>query len=201
MGDGFWRRLVSGYTDGEKGGKKPPSTLLLLGLVILGIVFMFISTQPKQYTTPSPAVVDPGEAAVWAGSKPDMKESLERDLASLLRRVRGVGDVEVMVMLESGPVYEYANTSDTSDRTTHEVDSGGGTRQVTESSERTQPVLARGDTNKETPLVTSEMLPRVRGVIVIAEGAEDPVLREQLFRAVQAGLNLAAHRITVLPMK
>jgi stage III sporulation protein AG len=200
VGDGFWREARHVFSGVEKGGKKQPSTFILLALITLGIVFMFISSQPKQFTAPPP-VAGTSEVIARPSAVPDYRETLERDLATLLRRVRGVGDVVVMVTMESGPVYEYAESSDVSARTTQEEDSGGGARQVTESTERKQPVIARTETNREAPLVIREMQPRVGGVIVIAEGAEDPVLREQLFRAVQASLNLAAHRITVLPMK
>ncbi|MBS4023717.1 MAG: hypothetical protein KGZ79_15075 [Dethiobacter sp.] len=201
MGEQFWRRLGRGFSANEGGGKKSPSTLVLLALIALGIIFMFISTKPQQYSAPPP-LPDTSEAVARQSSRADYKESLERELSSLLRRVRGVGEVVVMITLESGPVYEYAENRETVGRTTQEADSGGGTRQVTESTERTQPVLARAaDGSREAPLVMRETQPQVRGVIVIAEGADDPVLQEQLFRAVQAGLNLAAHRITVLPMK
>ncbi len=201
MGEGFWRRfkgvlVVRPQTNGKGKG---PSTFVLIALIVIGIVFMFISVKPEQKSVPEPP---PQSNEVLARPpRQEYKESLERELAAMLCQVQGVGEVLVMVTLDSGPVIEYAQSRETTGRETREQDSGGGTRYIRESTEKTQPVVTRSDGGREAPLVTREMQPGIRGVIVVAEGAENPVVHEQLFRAVQSGLNLAAHRITILPKK
>jgi stage III sporulation protein AG len=130
----------------------------------------------------------------------DYRARLERDLAAALRRIRGVGEVVVLVTLESGPSYVYGENSEAVRRTTQEEDGGGGRRSIAEDTHRTQVVITR-DGGTEKPLVSREIQPELRGVMVIAQGAADPYLREEIIRALQAGLNLPAHRVTVLPMK
>jgi stage III sporulation protein AG len=201
MGDGFWQKIKAVLTGRDQAASrgKGPSALVLLALIVVGIVFMFISVKPEEQRAPVP----PAESVevVARPARQEYRESLERDLAAMLRRARGVGEVAVLITLDSGPVYEYAESREATGRETREVDSGGGTRHIRETAEKTQPVVMRADGGKESPLVAREVQPGIRGVIVVAEGAENPYVYEQLFRAVQSGLNLAAHRITILPMK
>jgi len=200
MGEGLWQNLKNVFGGTKGGGKKPVSSWLLMVLVCLGILMMFVNAKPKQ--TDMPAVPSEESREVLSiNNKPQFKDSLERELTALLKRVHGVGDVVVMVTLESGPVYEYAYNSEATGRTTQEEDSNGGTRVITESTDRDQIVIARSNGNEETALITREMQPCLSGVMVIAEGAEHPEVYERLFRAVQSGLNIAAHRIIILPMK
>lgn len=198
MDDQFWKRLA-GLFKGDGSAKGQRSTWFLLALVALGIVFMFVSATPqREKVRDSP----PQSTEVLApiSGRSDYKDRLEKDLMDRLRRVRGVKDVSVMVTLESGPVYDHAENRQTTERDTVEEDGGGGSRQIKERIINTQTVLTR-DGSGESALVTQEFFPRIAGVLVIARGAESPVIREQITLAVSAALHLPVHRISVLPME
>ena len=51
---------------------------------------------------------------------------------------------------------------------------------------------------EETPLVLMEILPVVKGVVVVAEGAKDVGVKLQLLEAVQALLSLSSGNIQIL---
>lgn len=197
MTERFWQRAGSIF-DSEK-MKGPWSTLFILALAVVGIIFMFISANPSTGPVVQPPVTQSSETLAPL-RKPDYKERLEQELTEHLRRVKGVDEVAVMVTLESGPMYQYGENKDTTDRTTQEEDGGGGVRSIEERTTRTQLVITR-DGSGEQAVITREIEPMLRGVLVIAKGAEDPVLKERITLALQSGLHLPAHRITVLPMK
>jgi stage III sporulation protein AG len=199
MSEGFWQGIGKSLFQGEGRGKGPRSTFLLVALAALGMVFMFLSAKPMA-TEPVKPPGEISEVVVPFRAKEDYREILEKDLAAMLHRVKGVGEVAVFVTLDSGPVYQYGENEETTGRSTREEDSGGGSRSIEETTVSRQIVVTR-ENNTDKPVITREIQPAIRGVIVIAEGAENPVLREQIARALQAGLNIAAHRITVLPMK
>jgi stage III sporulation protein AG len=197
MTDRFWQRAGSWF-DSEK-MKGPWSTLFILALAVVGIIFMFISANPIS----GPAVLPPvGESseALAPLKKPDYKKRLEQELTEHLRLVKGVGEVAVLVTLDSGPMYQYGENRDTTDRATREEDGGGGVRSIEETMTQTQVVVTK-DGSAEQALITREIEPMLRGVMVVAKGAEDPALKARITLALQSGLNLPAHRITVLPMK
>jgi len=201
MDKGFWRKAKRVWGEREQGSGKKPSTLVLLLLLAVGIIFMLISVKPDNLPESVPEPPADSSEVLARSARQDYKASLERELAAMLRRVRGVGEVAVMISLDGSPVLEYGETREATERETREVDSGGGTRYIRESTERREPVVMRTDGGRESPLVIRESQPGIHGVIVVAEGARNPVVYEQLFRAVQAGLNLSPHRITILPME
>ena len=54
--------------------------------------------------------------------------------------------------------------------------------------------------NSSQPVIVMEDRPEIGGVLVIAEGARDPKVREGIHTAVQTLLNIPSARITVVPM-
>ncbi len=197
MTENYWQRAGSWFDSGMKKG--PWSTLIITMLAFAGVLFMFVGANPEKASVPNPPVEESREAFVNL-RKPDYKERLEQELTEHLRRVKGVGEVTVMVTLDSGPMYEYGENRDITERATKEEDGGGGVRLVEENTKRTQHVIIR-DGGGEQALITREIEPVLRGVMVVAKGAEDPALTARITLALQSGLNLPAHRITVLPMK
>ena len=51
------------------------------------------------------------------------------------------------------------------------------------------------------PIILKLIKPQIRGVIVVANGAENSVVKQMLSEAVQRGLNVPPARISILPRK
>ena len=49
--------------------------------------------------------------------------------------------------------------------------------------------------------MVSEIYPQIRGVVVVAQGGDDPVIVKQIQEAVMALFHMDAHKIKVLKMK
>lgn len=128
------------------------------------------------------------------------EEQLEGKLECILRQFSGVGEVSVMVTIKSGkevvPVFNTVKT----DSETDEKDSGGGTRVITQSSTDRRLAQNSGGITSDDPLIVKEVMPEVQGVIVVAEGAQNPEITERLTEAVQAVLGIPAFRVKVYPM-
>lgn len=130
----------------------------------------------------------------------DKEMELAGRLQTVLSKIEGVGRVDVMLTLERGSEYRYANTTDSSSKQTVEQDTGGGTREITEKTDRIQMVTTRSTQGSEEPVLITEIYPEIKGVVVVAQGAQDPRIKESITRAVQTALRVGAHKITVLPM-
>ncbi|HHX51193.1 MAG TPA: stage III sporulation protein AG, partial [Clostridia bacterium] len=87
-------------------------------------------------------------------------------------------------------------------RTIDEKDQGGGSRDTTENNSTGQIVLLKsGQAGKEQPVIIQEERPAIRGILVVADGAKDPLIRKKLLRAVETVLDLDVHRISVFSRK
>jgi stage III sporulation protein AG len=114
--------------------------------------------------------------------------------------VKGAGAVAVSVTLENGSAQEYAKNSVKESRTVQERDTAGGVRTTTETKESEQVLLSK-ENGVDRPVMVREVKPVIKGVLVIAEGAQDSVVKANLTRAVEAGLGVPAYKIQVLPQR
>jgi stage III sporulation protein AG len=128
------------------------------------------------------------------------EEVLETKLSNLLSQVKGAGAVAVSVTLEDGATQEYAKNISKESRVIQEKDNGGGTRTTTETKETDQ-ILMGKENGLERPVIAREIKPEIKGVLVIAEGAQDSTVKANLTRAVEAGLGIPAYKITVLAQR
>lgn len=122
--------------------------------------------------------------------------SIESRLEEILKKIKGVGDVNVMITFEDTaekvPVF---NTTQTIERT-DEKDAQGGTREITREDLSQQIAYESGSSSL---MIAKETNPRVRGVIVVAEGAENIEIKEKLYSAVKTVLGVTGNRVEVYP--
>lgn len=127
-----------------------------------------------------------------------LARSYEEDLSSMLNKIQGVSESEVMVNLDSTDVKVYEKNLISGTQTTSEEDRNGGTRQVEDRTEDTQVVLIRqGDT--ETPILVQTKRPEIRGVFIVAKGADQASIKSWIIEAVSSVLDVPSHRISVMP--
>ena len=122
----------------------------------------------------------------------------EARLKQILSHIRGAGVVEVMITYETGKQIVPAMSTDVQSSTTQ---SQGDVSSVSESvNESSQPATVSRNGGNEA-IVLTEVQPKVRGVIVIAEGAADVRVRVNLQNAVMTVLGIDADCIDVFEMK
>lgn len=127
-----------------------------------------------------------------------LASSYEQDLINMLNKIQGVSEAEVMVNLDSSDVNVYERNLISGVQTTNEEDQSGGTRRVEDRTEDTQIVLVRqGDT--ETPILVQTKQPEVRGVFIVAKGAEQATVKSWIIEAISSVLDVPSHKISVMP--
>lgn len=166
--------------------KKTNGIKLILPIVLLVIVF---SVYYSLFKNDSDTTKDKGVS--YTSSMQYCKE-LEDKLCKVLGNVKGAGNVNVMVTLESGPELKIATQVDEKTNTT--TNSSGTTTSVTIVEE---PIIVTQN-GEEQPLVLMEILPVIKGIVVVAEGAKDVNVRLNLLEAVQALLGLNSSNIQIL---
>ena len=154
--------------------KEKGKTLGAAMLLLIGIMLMLYGGGEKE----QPAAAEPTAAE-------SHDDSLEKELEALLSGVKGAGTVSVLLRYDGSDSAVYAYDNHISD---HTASDGGIT------SDRTAELSASGDggvlIRTETPLVT--------GVLVVAEGAGDPLVKERLYQAVKALLGMKADQIAII---
>ena len=130
----------------------------------------------------------------------DYERLYETQLKEALQRILGVDDVTVVVNVEASELQVLQKNEVTHTQKTNEVDSNGGKRDVEDVSTDQQVVIVRKG-EEEKPLVIETKKPSVKGVLVVAQGAESIKVQQMLIEAVTKVLDVPQHRVAVLPKK
>lgn len=169
---------------------------LLLGALLVVIAIPVKKKDSKKSTDTGISA----ENITPAAAVNSQEEEMERRLEEALARVEGVGEVEVLLSLESTnqKVVEkdipYAKSSQSSSN------SDGSTSSSATSTEEST-VYQKNSDGSETPYVIRETYPEVRGVLVVAQGGDNPIVVQQIQEAVMALFRVEAHKIKVMKMK
>lgn len=187
--------------------KEPKDKMIALigAAFFIGLVLMLFQEgnssgilQGKQ-SVPTGAAQTENTGRILRGSELSVQERmLEERIASALSRISGVGSTNVIVSLAQGTQAEYAINTNAGSRKVEEKDKQGGTRITSDNTDSRQVVvLKEGGASKEQPVVVREMRYQVAGVLVVAEGAKDPAVKENISRAVRTLLDIPAHKISI----
>jgi len=122
------------------------------------------------------------------------EEKLEQRLAGVLELVEGAGRVEVFLLFDGSyelvPAYNYQNSAQNS------TTSGQGSSTSSISENQTRSVSASGSDT----LIVKELMPQIKGAIVVAQGAGDISVKLRLIDAVQTALGIEAEKVEIFQM-
>ncbi|NBD22689.1 stage III sporulation protein AG [Paenibacillus glycinis] len=144
----------------------------------------------------------PASGGIKSGGSPfdAIEQPLESRLKEILETIVGVGPVEVMVMVDSTEESVVQIDEKEAQQITNETDKNGGKRSITSITKEGHVVLY--DTNGDSaPIIVKRIQPKIRGVLIVAQGAENGTVRRLIIDAVEKGLNVAVNRISVIPRK
>ena len=167
------------------------AAILLVVIVILAIYFASVGGSKQ---TPDN---DTSSAAANA-SAVSTSDSIAQQLQQTLSAIEGAGRVEVMITYESsGEIVPAFSVDKQSSTSTDESDDGKSTT----ISENTQSeIVTIGGSNGSEALVLKENSPKIKGVIVVAEGADNIGVMLNLLDAVQTILDIRPDQVNVYKM-
>ncbi|MDR6224656.1 stage III sporulation protein AG [Desmospora profundinema] len=202
-------RVEQSLGGGEQGTKKVGTFRWLLIIGCLGVALMILSSFFSVHDDVLPQELPSGKEdetseKAWNSKKSntmtmkDYESMYASELSEVLGKVVGVDDVSVMVNLESSEEEVVEKDIRRNEQVTDEKDPKGGTRRIQESSKDEKVVLQRGG-DGDVPIVVKKVKPKVRGVLVVAKGAENLQVKAAIIEAIQRVLDVPVHRISVLP--
>ena len=166
--------------------------ILMITIVLLLLLNKATSYNQKDKST----VIKEGNEEYSNIVESDYSIFLENKLVKILSQLNGVGDVHVMITLEDSLEKVPAMNQTKTIETTNEIDSEGGKRETIREDETTQIVNLSNDV-----VILKEVKPNIKGVIVVAEGAENPVILENIYEAVKTVLGISANKVQVFSSK
>lgn len=143
--------------------------LIAIG-VIAGIVLIIIGSMNSKQPDLKPAeepLINLSETYT---------EKLEIKLRELIESIDGVSNAKVMLTLDSGSEYIYAQNNS--------------------ENKREYVIISEAD-KSETLTLVKEINPKIRGVVVVCQGGNNPVVQSQIINLLSTLFNLPSNRVYV----
>lgn len=170
------------------------AVLLVIGFILIAITIL----APGLLNGKNEVLTEENNTKVnTTASTYEDKQKIE--LTNILRKIDGVGEVDVMINFESGEekVAAYDSTNQTTK--TEETDTNGGKR-VSDQQNDTTKVVMSSESGGNSPVILKTYKPKVIGVVITAEGAESSKVRYDIEKAVSSLYGISVEKVNVYPM-
>lgn len=158
---------------------------IIVGVVIICIIALIYSTVTSGGSTKK------SNSNAKTAISTDITSEMEGKLAAILSEIEGAGQVKVMITYKTTPEIVTANT-----KNIHSNTSSG----VTTVTETVTPIVVTNNGKSEL-IIVKQLMPEIKGVIIVSEGASNIKVRLSLLRAAQAVLGVDANAIEIFAMK
>ena len=168
--------------------KEQKQMLFRLAIVAALGIFLLVAGGKLDYEE-NPATEQSAVPAEEVNLSDSAANVLEQQLARTLMQVKGAGNVTVQITLSNSGRKEYARDVQRTERAAGET---------TELQEHQTIVQQAG---KEGALLITEHMPEICGVLIVADGAGQAVVQEQMLQAAATLLQISTEQIIVLQGK
>lgn len=164
----------------------------------LGILFILFGGMSGKKVVSPPVQVASQQTVSDKMSMEEYENYYDKKLADILNQIQGVSDASVVINIDSTEEVVYATSGQDQRTTTQETDKSGGSRTITQVNENKQLVILKGG---DQPVIIKTVKPTVRGVLVVAKGADQIKAQVAITEAIQRLLDVPPHKISIQPKK
>ena len=157
--------------------------IIVVIFILILLLICFSGNNAFSFLSKKQTAMDSSSSITYVSTS-DYVLSLESKLKSILSSVSGAGKVEVMISVSGSSEIQFA---------TDEVITTSG-----QTTEREINIVFIQKDGVNQPIITSEKLPQINGVVVVSSGAKDTKVKLQLMSAVQTLVNIDSEKIQIL---
>lgn len=160
------------------------------------LILSFSEKLPKGQTTSE----NKTDEKITEESEIYSSDETERKLEEIFSQIEGAGRVKVMITYKSGSEKVLATETKNSEDSSEENDSGGKTKVSKSVYSEVKMAYSSETMSGGKPIVVKENTPEIEGIVVVAQGGGDVLVKEAISKAAQALFNVPAHKVEVLKM-
>lgn len=179
-------------------------TYMIILIIIAGVMILVVS----YFNDSTPTFLNLSNDTTFKENKREenlststtYQDKVKNELKNILSKVKGVGEVDVIIHFEGGEELIPALDSEKSNTVTEERDSNGGNRVNNNNKDGTKVVMSSQGSSTE-PLILKTYNPKIIGILIVAEGADDTRLSYELTKIVSSLYDISESKVSVIPMK
>lgn len=164
----------------------------VIGILMIGVSEMMPSKGAKSKQEENMSVKD------VSFDQQSYINALEEKVLELVTSINGVGNAKVMITLDSTFEYKYATTLESvKDFSDGNIDGSAGSKHE---SQKEEYVYIEDSSGRKQALLISQVLPRIKGVVVVCEGGDTLAVRNNVINAVTTALGVYSNNVYVTKM-
>ena len=173
--------------------------IVVVGVVAILVILLssFFGGNKKQ-TTNTETVQ---QTSASAQSVDDFKTQTEQSLTNLINGIEGVGNASVLVTIEKSSEQVYATEEKTSTQTQQDKNTSSTTKNQSNNSNETKYLVIKNSDGTQQPIAVTEVQPIVKGVVVVCDGGDNPLIQQKVIQAVTTALDITSTRVCVIQSK
>lgn len=179
-------------------------TYMIILIIIAGVMILVVSyfndSTPTFLNLSNDTTFQENKREENLSTSTTYQDKVKNELKNILSKVKGVGEVDVIIHFEGGEELIPALDSEKSNTVTEERDSNGGNRVNNNNKDGTKVVMSSQGSSTE-PLILKTYNPKIIGILIVAEGADDTKLSYELTKIVSSLYDISESKVSVIPMK
>ena len=167
--------------------KNNPKLLIVIGIVGVSMIFIssiFDNSGKKEISTTKLTAYE-------------YCNTLEVQLSKQIKEVVG-GNVEVMITLESGVEYIYASEAKNNESEIEDSDNKNSQKLQKDKESQNNFILYKDENGNEVPLVVTEIMPSVKGVVVGCDNGDNEYVCTTIKNLVTTALDVSDDKVCVV---
>lgn len=162
---------------------KKPKVLISAG--VIGLILVFLSSLMSGTADTEKKIKNEITAESY-------RELLEEDIKKTVRGITGSRNVSVVITLESGVKYSYADIREETLTEKEEKEN-----KVSDNEIKAGYITVKTADGGEQALLVTEEMPKVRGVAIVCDGGDNEYIAEKIQNAVMAALDITSKRVYI----
>ena len=191
-----WKSYVQDLKSGEKKFSKDSMLILFFSGLLIYVILLPVNNNDSYKIRRTDETVSDKREYEQEVFQEDYQTKLEQELAEFLSGVEGVGEVEVLIYLNTTEEYVVEKDVPAYQVTTQDLNG-----QSNEENKEEDTVYTVNGNGEQVPFISQTRHPSIEGVVIAAEGAGQENIRIQIIRTVMALYGVEANKIDVLERK
>ena len=107
----------------------------------------------------------------------------------------------MLVTIEKSSEQVYATEEKTSTQTQQDKNTSSTTKNQSNNSNETKYLVIKNSDGTQQPIAVTEVQPIVKGVVVVCDGGNNPMIQQKVIQAVTTALDITSTRVCVIQSK
>ncbi len=170
---------------------KKRTFIVVLGIAGIVLIFLsnFIHTESGSTEESVPQESEPLTVESY-------RKQLEEELTRIVSAIDGAGKVEILITMDSTIEDVYILEKNVNEKSVNNSDENA-VESETEYKEENEYVIIRSKDGSEQTVLQKQVMPKIRGVLVVCDGGGNSVTREKITQAVASVLNISSGKVYV----